>query len=250
MRHFEREELAHRYNTYRPQVHGKVLALLGEYLGPSTTALDVACGTGHSTAPLRNLASQVIGCDVSAAMIAEAQRTHPDLTFVVAPAEALPVGDAEADLVTVGFAFHWFDQSVFLREAMRVLKRDGRLVVYNLGFPGVMFGNEAYKAWHRDVYLVRYPTPTRHQSNLVRLLGSGNYALTYVATHELTMPVNFSALELRNYLTTQSNVSAAIEHGETLEAIDVWLDAAIEPLYRHERERFEYYGKVEVLKRV
>ncbi len=64
------------------------------------------------------------------------------------------------------------------------------------------------------------------------------------------MPVTFSALELRNYLTTQSNVSAALERGAALEAIDTWLDVAITPFYRQEQERFEYYGKVEVLERV
>jgi len=250
MRHFEQEELARRYNTYRPRVHGEVLALLGEHLGPRSKALDVACGTGHSTAPLRNLADHVVGCDVSAAMLTEARRAYPNLTFVVAPAEALPVGDGETDLTTVGFAFHWFDQSAFLREAVRVLKRGGRLVLYNLGFPGMMLGNEAYGVWHRDVYLVRYPNPTRHRSNVAQLLAEGDYALTPVGTHRLTMPVAFSALELRNYLTTQSNVSAALERGASLEATDAWLDAAIAPFYKQERERFEYIGKVQVLERV
>ena len=249
MKHFEREELARRYHTYRPQVHGEALAPLGGHLGTGTTALDVACGTGHSTTPLRGLADRIIGCDVSVAMIAEARCTHPDLTFVVAPAEALPVDDAAADLITVGFAFHWFDQPAFLREAARVLKQGGRLVLYNLGFPGVMIGSEAYKRWHHGVYLARYPNPTRHRSNVAQLLAKGDYPLNHIGTHQLTLPVTFSALELRSYLTTQSNVSAALERGETLAMIDAWLDTAIAPFYRQAQERFEYFGQVNVLER-
>lgn len=46
-----------------------------------------------------------------------------------------------------------------------------------------------------------------------------------------------SALTLHNHLTAQSNVSAAVENGESLEAIDAWLDtfsrAAFQAICQH-----------------
>ena len=250
MRHFEQEELARRYSAYRPQVHTQVLQTLGPHMGSGSLALDVACGTGHSTAPLRGLAEHVVGCDVSEAMLMQARHAYADITFINAPAETLPLKDAEVDLITVGFAFHWFDQPAFLTEAARVLKHGGKLVIYNFWFPGEMIGHRAFGEWMRAEYLPRYPTPTRHRLSLTQLLAEGDYALTLVEAHELTAPVSFTAMELRNYLTTQSNVSAGLERGEALEVVDAWLDASLASLFQEVSEHFGYDGKVEVLERL
>jgi len=56
----------------------------------------------------------------------------PKLANVVyqeADAEDLPFEEEKFDLITVGLAFHWFDQKRFLREAWRVLKRAGAVHV-------------------------------------------------------------------------------------------------------------------------
>jgi SAM-dependent methyltransferase len=55
-------------------------------------ALDLACGTGNSTAPLLNRGYSVVGCDISPAMIDEARRkfpAHAD-SFLVADMRELP----------------------------------------------------------------------------------------------------------------------------------------------------------------
>jgi SAM-dependent methyltransferase len=55
-------------------------------------ALDIACGTGNSTAPLLQGGYSVLACDISAEMVAEAQRKFPDRadSFVVADMRELP----------------------------------------------------------------------------------------------------------------------------------------------------------------
>lgn len=107
-------------------------------------------------------------------MLEQAQRMHPEMpemTFKrVDPHSRLPFADASADLLTVGFAFHWLDQRTFLREAARVLKPGGVLAIYNMYFPDAMEGNPTYVAWHQNVYVATYPTPTRHREPLQDIL--------------------------------------------------------------------------------
>lgn len=55
-------------------------------------ALDVACGTGKSVAPLLARGMDVVGVDVSAGMLAEARRTlGPDVTLLERDMRELPV---------------------------------------------------------------------------------------------------------------------------------------------------------------
>jgi len=125
MRHFEQEEIANRYANYRPQVQTPIVETIAEELAwkknpkQFKTALDIACGTGHSTKPLLDYADSVMGSDISESMLQEAREALPDIDFRLSPAETLAFDDNSIDLITVGFAYHWFDQISFLREAAR-----------------------------------------------------------------------------------------------------------------------------------
>ena len=63
-------------------------------------ALDLACGTGKSTAPLLARGYSVLACDISPGMITEAQRRHPEHAdrFLLADMRELPAL-GEFDLV-------------------------------------------------------------------------------------------------------------------------------------------------------
>ncbi|KWH28967.1 SAM-dependent methyltransferase [Burkholderia cepacia] len=63
-------------------------ALLEQYFSPGPTA-DVGCGAGRDTAWLASRGFDVRGYDASAALLDEARRCHPDLTFELAALPAL-----------------------------------------------------------------------------------------------------------------------------------------------------------------
>jgi SAM-dependent methyltransferase len=83
-----------------PELVGSLVSLAREHGQSGDRALDVACGTGKSAAPLVDLGYDVSGCDISPRMVAEARQRLTDARRVfVADMRALP--DAGSfDLVT------------------------------------------------------------------------------------------------------------------------------------------------------
>lgn len=96
-------------------------------------ALDLAAGTGKLTVSLVALGLSVVAVEPSAAMRAELVAALPGVRATPGTAEATGLGDASVDVVTVGQAWHWFDEAAASRELARVLRPGGRLaVVWNL----------------------------------------------------------------------------------------------------------------------
>lgn len=64
-----------------------VIRYIVQYL-PLTSAavLDVGCGTGIGTRQLHEKGLTVIGSDIDSAMIEEAQKASPSISYVLAPA--------------------------------------------------------------------------------------------------------------------------------------------------------------------
>jgi SAM-dependent methyltransferase len=116
------------YERGRPGYPSDALAWLAERLelGPGRTVLDLAAGTGALTRALLTTGAEVVAVEP----VAEMRSALPDEARVLSgTAEAIPLGDATADAVTVAQAFHWFDGPVALAEIHRVLRSGGALAL-------------------------------------------------------------------------------------------------------------------------
>jgi demethylmenaquinone methyltransferase / 2-methoxy-6-polyprenyl-1,4-benzoquinol methylase len=103
---------------------------------PGLHILDLAAGTGASTAPFARAGAATVACDFSAGMLAEGRRRHPHLTFVAGDALRLPFRDASFDVVTVSFGLrNVASVEDALRELARVARPGGRLVVLETATP-------------------------------------------------------------------------------------------------------------------
>ncbi len=94
-------------------------------------ALDLGCGGGHVSFHLAPAGGTVVAYDPSAEMLAAvareaARRGLINIETEQGMGEALPFADASFDLVASRYsAHHWRDFAQVLREARRVVKRDG-----------------------------------------------------------------------------------------------------------------------------
>lgn len=110
---------------------------------PGARALDVCCGTGDIAQRLVRAGADVVGLDFSEAMLTvardRARSPRPQvgsLKFVHGDALQLPFGDAEFDIVTVGYGLrNLASWEIGLREMMRVAKPGGRVLVLDFGKP-------------------------------------------------------------------------------------------------------------------
>jgi SAM-dependent methyltransferase len=213
-----------RYARSRPEVHSAIAKRIRERVAldhPLALALDVGCGTGHSTAPLRSFAEFVVGLDSSAAMLAQAPALE-GIAYGIALAEALPLRSGSFDLVSIGLAYHWCDAERFLAEAARALRPNGWLVVYDSGLVGgspesdELFEWLKSEHWSRLVWVPRNPLPDPK--------GAPPPGFSFVASElleeEITMPLD----RFVEFLTTQSGAVAAIEEGViTVDALEARL---------------------------
>jgi SAM-dependent methyltransferase len=108
------------------QTAGPMLDAAGVAAG--TRVLDVATGPGFIAAAAAARGAAVAGLDFAPAMIADARRRHPGITFREGDAEALPFDEGSVDAVVMNFGLlHLARPDTALAEARRVLRAGGRL---------------------------------------------------------------------------------------------------------------------------
>ncbi len=122
---------------------------------PGQRILDLAAGTGVSSAVLARSGAEVVAADFSPGMLAEGERRHggiPNLTFVEADAENLPFDDDEFDAVTMSFGLrNVADPKRALRELLRVTKPGGRIVICEFSHPPGRVFNALYRFYNDRV---------------------------------------------------------------------------------------------------
>lgn len=134
------------YDTHSRILFGSLLKSIAADIAasatPATKILEVGCGPGHLSVRLaRDHDLDVTGLDLDPAMIERARENAHRSTkldarlpaFVVGDVAALPFDDASFDLVVSTFSMHhWSDPSAGLREIGRVLRPDGRSLIWDL----------------------------------------------------------------------------------------------------------------------
>lgn len=95
---------------------------------PGERILDLGCGTGQLTAQIAEAGAEVIGIDVSLAMIEKAKQNYSALSFAVADARNFQF-EQPFDAVFSNAALHWVKEADLVIHCIaQALKPKGRLV--------------------------------------------------------------------------------------------------------------------------
>lgn len=122
-------------------------------LGPERAVLEIGCGIGRFPAALASEVGQVIGVDISGAMIAAAQKRCAGLRNVhvlqSSGKDLAAFPDASLDLVFAADSFPYLVQSGMslvekhFAEAARVLRPSGHLLILNFSYRGDLAADRA-----------------------------------------------------------------------------------------------------------
>lgn len=117
--------------------HGNSIDTLIEISNASDddNVLDIACGPGIVSCEFAKIAKEVIGIDITPAMIEEAKRRQNtnninNISWEIGSAYNLPFADNSFSLVITRYSFHHFEKpDLVLNEMVRVCKSGGKILV-------------------------------------------------------------------------------------------------------------------------
>lgn len=237
--------MASGYAKARPAVHPRVLDLARAHLGlaaKATTALDLGCGSGISTAALSALADRVVGVEPVTAMLLFAGDVAPGAAFVAGCAEALPFSSAAFQLVTAAGSLNFADDlNAALSETRRVLAPGGTLIIYDFRQGSDFRDSSSLTEWHSE-FKTRYPPPPPARPfDPVQLPYAANGL--HLASYEpfeigLTLTPEFYV----NYAMTETNVARAVAAGESESSIRAWCAETVQRAFERRPREVLFHG--------
>jgi ubiquinone/menaquinone biosynthesis C-methylase UbiE len=231
---FGSPEMVQGYTRARPPVHPYVLELVRERLEltmPLARALDVGCGTGLSTSPLRGIAGFCLGLDPVAAMVHASPARTVGVRFAAARAEALPVRSDSIDIVTAAGSLNFADIGQFFPDAARVLRAEGALIVYDFSVGRRFPDSDALDVWFSE-FLRRYPKEQGAAAALdAETLAAAADDFTLVGAEDFEVVLRMEPSAYRSYLMTETNVAHAIARGEDRAEIRDWLEESLTEVF-------------------
>ncbi|MGJ0204263.1 bifunctional demethylmenaquinone methyltransferase/2-methoxy-6-polyprenyl-1,4-benzoquinol methylase UbiE [Leucobacter sp. gxy201] len=122
---------------------------------PGMRVLDIAAGTGTSSAALAAQGAHVVAADFSEGMLAEGRKRQAGndrVEFVQADAMDLPFRDDEFDAATISYGLRNIaDPRKALAEMLRVVRPGGRVVINEFSTPPLPFVRVPYQLYGRYV---------------------------------------------------------------------------------------------------
>ncbi|WP_425236393.1 class I SAM-dependent methyltransferase [Ulvibacterium sp.] len=126
------DTIGNNYDRTR-KADGYLTERLQNHLNPNTNGLylDMGCGTGNYTDALQKKGLRFIGIDPSETMLEKAKSRNQEISWRMGTAECTGLETASIDGIIASLTIHhWPDLKKGLAELLRVLKDEGRIVIF------------------------------------------------------------------------------------------------------------------------
>jgi demethylmenaquinone methyltransferase/2-methoxy-6-polyprenyl-1,4-benzoquinol methylase len=144
----DRYDFITRFLSYGQDRRWKERLLRLAALTPDDRLLDLACGTGDILFAAARQVRRAVGLDLTLRMLQLAAAKQPHAALVCGDMLALPFGDDDFDVVTVGYGLRNVpDLPAAVREIARVLAPGGRLLSLDFNRPRNAAVRGAYLAY-------------------------------------------------------------------------------------------------------
>ena len=123
------------YRRYRAGFPESLFDRLGSMgIGrPGQEIVDLGTGTGSLARGFARRGCRVIGIDPDSRLLAQARELDAEagveVDYRIGRAEETSLASGSVDVVAAGQCWHWFDRAAAAREASRILRRDGRILI-------------------------------------------------------------------------------------------------------------------------
>ena len=187
--------------------------------------LDLGCGTGVMTNDIAGFAGEVVGVDLSPAMIKKAKASYPALMFYVMDACAL-IWEDRFDAVFSNAVFHFIKEQDALLASVRKALKEGGSLVCEFGASGNIAGllDAVAKACanRRKAFSPRFYYPAEDEYKL--LLEKNGFSVDSISVYNLDTQLREGAAGLRNWINQIFNVEMGwfgdAERGAVLDEIE------------------------------
>jgi hypothetical protein len=202
---------ASQYRASRPGYPAALFDFLAQSCVRHGRALDCATGNGQAATGLAPHFAEVVATDLSVAQLARAE-AMPNVRYLAAAAEQLPLADGSVDLVTVAQALHWFDLAAFFAELTRIARGDALIATWSYGRMRVSPPVDAVvERLYSGIVGPYWPPGREHVESGYRDLP---FPFAPVATPALAMIADWTLERLLAYLASWSAVQRyAAQHG-------------------------------------
>jgi len=203
--------------------------------GPRGVILEAGCGEGYGARLLADAGQTVVAMDYDAATVAHVRRRYPGLPVVRGNLVALPLGDRSVDwVVSLQTIEHLWDLDTFISECLRVLRRDGTLVVSTPNrhtfSPGLGFADKPANPFHHRELTALDLTDliTRHAASCEVLGLHHGEAITAWENHhgsivqaQLAQPYDRWDADLVRVVTSLTAADFTLTHQELSSCLDL-----------------------------
>ncbi|HBY1514714.1 TPA: malonyl-ACP O-methyltransferase BioC [Klebsiella aerogenes] len=190
--------------------------------GDFPLVLDAGCGPGSMSRHWREAGSEVTALDLSAGMLAQAQRNGAAQHYLQGDIEALPLPDACFDLAWSNLAVQWCDDlRAAIGELCRVVRPGGRVAFTTLLAGSLPELNQAWRAVDEHPHANRFLSEQAVRAALSGLRAEG-------VVHQISLPFADALSAMRSLKGIgathlhQGRASAPLSRGKLRELQLAW----------------------------